>query len=228
MCVELLLEAACDIEAKAAAGGSTALHWAAKCGQVRTLRVLLDARAETSSETDFAETALLWAAAEGHYRSARLLLNAGADMNSSDAQGKTPLHVAAEGGHLEVVKLLGEFGAENCITALGETALHLASFGGHLQVVRYLLLMDFGTDMHDMQTDFGSTALHHASEAGHLDVAKLLRRRKGGPINQGWGNSFEPGIQEWSQGDHAFAWKAGLIFAQNDAPCSGKSCAYNM
>ena len=36
MCVGLLLEAACDIEATAAADGSTALHCAANYGQVTT------------------------------------------------------------------------------------------------------------------------------------------------------------------------------------------------
>ena len=104
MCVGLLLEAAYDIEATAAAAGSTALHCAANFGQVRTLRLVLDAGADTSSRMESEGTALHCAAAGGHWRSARLLLNAGVEMYSRDTNGKTALHFAAEGGHLEVVQ----------------------------------------------------------------------------------------------------------------------------
>jgi ankyrin repeat protein len=98
-------------------GGYSPLHVAAKEGNVRAARALIDAGAEvdmpderravdTDKVVSFAETPLHVAVAAGRTEVARLLLDRGADVNARDFRKCTPLHQAAGDGNLELVRLL--------------------------------------------------------------------------------------------------------------------------
>jgi ankyrin repeat protein len=92
-------------------GGSTALLFAARQGDVDTATVLLEAGAKVS-DTDAAGTsALVIAAHSNHTALSLFLLERGADPNAAGA-GYTALHAAVLRGNLELVKALLAKGAD--------------------------------------------------------------------------------------------------------------------
>lgn len=101
--------------------GRTPLMHAAAAGNLSTVKLLLDRRAEVDVQDDEGRTALFWAASEGnvsvnHPRVARrtliavasqadiikAILDTGAKPSITRNDGYTPLMVAAQGGHAEV------------------------------------------------------------------------------------------------------------------------------
>jgi ankyrin repeat protein len=86
-------------------GGSTALLFAARSGDVESARLLVDAGADVNDALPNGMTALVEAAHSGHEDVAILLLDKGADPNARDV-GYTALHAAALRGELRLVKAL--------------------------------------------------------------------------------------------------------------------------
>ena len=78
---------------KMAHGGTTALLFVARNGDVETARVLLDGGADVNTTAAAGTSALVIAAHSGHEQLAMLLLERGADPNTSEA-GYTALHAA--------------------------------------------------------------------------------------------------------------------------------------
>ena len=76
--------------------GFTALHHAARSGNVVAVSMLLDAGADPNAETTAGRaTPLHRAAFAGHAEVSRLLLGAGAEAGRSDSDGETPAFKAA-------------------------------------------------------------------------------------------------------------------------------------
>ena len=86
-------------------GGSTALLFAARSGDVESTRLLLDAGADVNDTMADEASALVIAAHSGQGRAASLLLDRGADPNAS-AVGYTALHAAVLRSDLDLVKAL--------------------------------------------------------------------------------------------------------------------------
>lgn len=86
-------------------GGSTALLFAARDGDVESARLLLSAGANVNDEAPNGNSALVLAAYSGQTETAKFLLDAGADPNRAGA-GYTALHIAVLRGDLELVKAL--------------------------------------------------------------------------------------------------------------------------
>jgi uncharacterized protein len=92
-------------------GGSTALLFAARVGDVESARLLLDAGANVNDTLPDSTTALIDAAHSGQGAVAALLLERGADPNNGDI-GYTALHAAVLRGDLTLVKALLAHGAK--------------------------------------------------------------------------------------------------------------------
>jgi ankyrin repeat protein len=91
-------------------GGSTALLFAARSGDVGSARVLLAAGANSNDALPDGTSALVMAAHSGHSEVGSLLLDKGANPDSADA-GYTPLHAAVLRSDLNLVKALLAHGA---------------------------------------------------------------------------------------------------------------------
>ena len=92
-------------------GGSTAILFAARQGDLETATALLDAGANVDDADAAGTSALVIAAHSDHGQLARFLLSRGADPNAAKA-GYTALHAAVLRGNLELVKALLEAGAD--------------------------------------------------------------------------------------------------------------------
>jgi hypothetical protein len=89
------------------------LHCAAYIGDLETVRVLVDLKADISAVAQAFWTPLQLASIGGHSEVARMLIEHGADVDAKDGGGQTPLQVALGGGHDEMVKLLLQYGAKS-------------------------------------------------------------------------------------------------------------------
>jgi ankyrin repeat protein len=108
-------------------GGMTALHFAARQGDLDSAKHLIAAGAEVNSVTVDGWSPLLIAVQNRHYQLASFLLDRGANPNQANDKGWTPLYLATDNrnieageypvprpdmDHLEMIKLLLERGAD--------------------------------------------------------------------------------------------------------------------
>ena len=77
-------------------GRLTALHFAAREGQIESVRTLIEAGADLDIGDDFGTNALVLATLNGYLDIAGLLLEAGADPNVADKYGRTVLFMATD------------------------------------------------------------------------------------------------------------------------------------
>jgi len=149
-------------------GGGSALHAAARSGNLAIMRMLLarvgemandgsmvfdDEPSLVDTETSDGETPLHFAASAGHVAIVRLLLASGANPNAVSEAGETPLFQAAGQGCLAVVKAIVAAGAH----VDGETdmrPLAAAARKRHVPIVKYLLKAGAITDTE--RTDDGA------------------------------------------------------------------------
>ena len=91
--------------------GPRILSWAAECGQVRIVDLLIEIGIEVDAKNRFGETPLHLSVQRSHFLVVRSLLNAGASISARGEWGSTPLHFAAEIGDEKVVASLLRAGA---------------------------------------------------------------------------------------------------------------------
>ena len=92
-------------------GGSTALLFVARNGDIETARALMDAGADVDDTAAAGTSALVIAAHSGHGPLGIFLLEAGADPNQAEA-GYTALHAAVLRSQVELVASLVDHGAD--------------------------------------------------------------------------------------------------------------------
>jgi ankyrin len=125
---------------------NTALHLAAKRGNLETLAVLLT-----------------------HPQLTTLF-----QIDATEKRGMTPLHVTAQAGHADVVDLLLEHKANpDHKDKSSRIALQLAAGNGHLACVDILLQLE-DKDYVGSTDNEGSTALHYAARKCRMAVVKRL------------------------------------------------------
>ena len=165
--VRALLKEGADVNA-AMGDGMTALHWAAKKGDVELAEMLLYAGANVKAMTRLGNyTPIIMAAETGNAKMIEMFLKAGADAKVATTNGTTPLMLAAVAGRADAVKLLLDAGADPNATesARGETALMFAANYNRVEAIKALLA---GGAKYDVATKV-------------VDLASLTQGPFGGP-----------------------------------------------
>jgi ankyrin repeat protein len=106
--VETLLKQGADANYKQKLGNveMSLLILAVNKKNYKSVKLLVDHKAEVDWKDWFSTTALMYAANLGEINIIRYLLKNGADINAHDNQGNTVLSAAKEGNHPEVIKLI--------------------------------------------------------------------------------------------------------------------------
>ena len=145
--------------------GATALHYAARYGQVQAAQFLLERNPE-----------LINCKKKTHAKYLKQFGVLSYPRSLKELPGGTALHEAAKGGHKEVVTLLLQHGAEiDARTLLKETSLHLAAKEGHAQVIRLLIAAGASLTAID---DWGLQPLHLAARGRRKGCVEALLGNK--------------------------------------------------
>ena len=162
---------------KMAHGGSSAIMFAARIGNIDVARVLLDSGSNVNDKAASGVTVLTQAAHSGHQDLAIFLLERGADPNAIDS-GYTALHAAVLRSEVDLVEALLEhgaiidtpvehgspgrrFSADYSIRSqlIGRDAFWMAAKYGEVEILK--ILLDAGADPL-VREDDGITALQVA------------------------------------------------------------------
>jgi ankyrin repeat protein len=156
-----------------AAGRDEPLLTAARAGDTKTLRVLIDQRANVNAREADGTTALHLAVLRDDIDAVDLLLRGGADPKAADRYGVTPLTVACINGNAGIIERLVKAGADpDTALASGETALMTASRTGKVDAVKMLLA--HGANVNAAERVRGQTALMWAAASNNTDAISVL------------------------------------------------------
>lgn len=150
----------------------TALHVAAKRGDVDLLKLLISCGAHVNGGSVDLMTPLHEACFGGHPAAVSILISEGAETNARNIDGSTPLCFACAKGSLQCALLLINAGAEiNPSLTITFPPLHEAALNGHVHCLEMLLKM--GADLEKSENQFG-TALHVACLRGYVECVRSL------------------------------------------------------
>lgn len=171
--------------------GWTALHYSCQLGDLESVKILLQNKAEIDCFSNNNRTSLHLAAYSNYPMIVRLLLENKSDSNYKDNTGCTPLHLASKQGNIECINILLLFGANLYQEDFRKwNVLHYAAFYGHHKTVRFLSKYDADYDI--LQNSKNSQnklpieivrdpsikqyfmTLWHASKEGNLDMTRQL------------------------------------------------------
>ena len=151
--------------------GITALHLAARFGNSRLVKRIINLPSRASDNQTGISSPLHEAAAGGHAKVVKVLLDSNADINAVDANGKTALFLALSKDHRDVVSELFSrqaivpVNSEYSTSALKEAIIH-----GNLEATEKLLQLGA-----DVQGGSGTeTPLIDAAKRDFVDIASVL------------------------------------------------------
>ncbi|KAF7455779.1 ankyrin repeat-containing protein [Cryptosporidium felis] len=162
--------------------GRTALHYAAACGWLPTMKLLLEYECDINRRDHKHWTALHIAVSKKFPEIVELLLSSGADYTLGLLHTCAPcrggpisskaIHFAAIRGNQEITKTLLKFGADiNDRDEDEKTPLHYASFRSNSQFVTWLIQAGAEVDAKDK---YGRAPIHIAALSGNVGIAKIL------------------------------------------------------
>ena len=209
-------------------GGLTPLVFAARQGDLETVKVLVAAGADVNQVTRYGWSPLLTAIQNRNYQIGKFLLEHGADPNRANKGGWTPLYIATdnrniEGGdypvrapdmdHLEFIKLLLEKGADVNSRLCGTQSTATQCKGDSTET-RTIFTMQW------LYED-GATPYWRAAQSGDVTLMKLLLAHGADPkiatahnvtsLAAAAGIGWVEGITfEWSEADNLEAVKMCL------------------
>ncbi|KAK6105831.1 Ankyrin repeats (3 copies) family protein [Brugia pahangi] len=157
----------------------TALHFAARYGQLAVAQTLLALGANPNARDDKGQTPLHLAAENDYPDVVKLFLkmrqNNRAVLTAIDLNGFTCAHIAAVKGSYAVVKELMMIDKAMVIQAktktMEATALHMAAAGGHSRIVK--ILLEHGANAED-ENAHGMTALHLGAKNGFVPILNVF------------------------------------------------------
>ena len=132
------------------ADGMTALHWAARNGDVATATKLITGGAKLEAVTRVgAYTPLHVASKEGHAAVVRVLLDAGSNAKAVTTSKTTALHFAAASGNVDAIAALIDRGADVNARegSWGQTPLIFAAAGNRVDAIKLLLKRGANVDV---------------------------------------------------------------------------------
>jgi ankyrin repeat protein len=162
-------------------GGKTALHWAAKRGCLRSVKLLVAAGAEMNDTDDRGQNAVHLATGEGQGAIVQWLAEQGTELNAQTDAGGTALHYAALGdgnrpwlgdeGTLDAARALVAAGALlDLRDETGASPLCTAACGGCQALVR--ILVDAGAPFKTQtRADHNTTCLQEMALYGTLAIS---------------------------------------------------------
>jgi ankyrin repeat protein len=161
-------------------GGFTALLFAAREGDVATVRAMLDAGVDIDHGDVDNTTALVVAIMNKHYTLAKFLIDRGADVNAVDAAGRTALYAIVDIRN-EDYSALPNRPLDDPLPSLDLLAA-LLDHGAMPDVALTRPLPGrSGMDAGDTTLNAGSTALMRAARAGDAAAMRLLLARGADP-----------------------------------------------
>ena len=152
---------------KMAHGGSSAIMFAARIGNIDVARVLLDSGSNVNDKAASGVTVLTQAAHSGHQDLAIFLLERGADPNAIDS-GYTALHAAVLRSEVDLVEALLEHGA------IIDTPVEHGSPGRR-----------FSADYSIRSQLIGRDAFWMAAKYGEVEILKILLDAGADPLVRG-------------------------------------------
>jgi ankyrin repeat protein len=190
--VRALLKQGMDVNA-AEGDGMTALHWAARRGDVELAQMLLYAGANARAMTRLgAYTPLILASQTGNAAIMALLIKSGADAGAATTSGTTPLMLAAASGKADAVGVLLEAGADPNATELarGETALMFAANYNRVEAMKALIAGGAGLSVTTKVTDLAGLT---SPEEEFFRQQQQQQQQSGGPAGGGQGQNRPAG-----------------------------------
>lgn len=159
--------------------GLTALHEAAKEGNVEIAKLLIEKGAKINFVNPKGWTALHRAVNYGKIEIVKLLLNKNADFNLKTFDDMTPLSLAFKNNHPEIARFLLENGADSncCIDNKGLTPLFSALRKGDVDLAK--LIINNGASPDTM--DGKESALFFAIKNGFAEIAIQLIEKGANP-----------------------------------------------
>ncbi|KAF5275890.1 hypothetical protein FQR65_LT04129 [Abscondita terminalis] len=148
--VKYLIKAGASIDLKGT-DGMTALHLAAKSGNLTACKLLLESSSRSSNYVNIPDdggwSPLIWACEHGHFEVAKYLLHKSADPLLRDVEQNVALHWAAFSGSADIAELLLNYKSDiNAVNAYGETPLHIGARQNTYDCVLILLIR--GANVH--------------------------------------------------------------------------------
>ncbi|KAH0362119.1 hypothetical protein KCU65_g8285, partial [Aureobasidium melanogenum] len=193
--VRLLIRNGAGIDAQDS-DGETALHSAARAGDLDLVRLLISKKAKINVKNDEGRSALDFACGENHLEVIQYLLNHDA-VCEPDASGRTELHEII-GGHgkcdADTIKLFVSKGVNiNATDDENISALHLAPKRGDQAIVQALIaagadvnvksdtaammLLETGEINLALRTQYGFSVLDNAASEGDYELVRSLLQR---------------------------------------------------
>jgi ankyrin repeat protein len=197
------------------ADGMTALHWSALNGDLKTMNVLLTAKAKVEPLTRLGSfTPLHLASSRGNAAAAARLLEAGSRPGAVTDTGVQPLHLAAEAGNADVIKALLDRGADLNArdTTHGRTPLIFAASQNRLDAMKVLIAK--GADV-----KIATTVVDYRERSAADTQARQARDRM---ITEQTGRATNSGV---NINDPPPAGTAGVGGARGGAPAGGQAAA---
>ncbi|MHC4954875.1 MAG: ankyrin repeat domain-containing protein [Planctomycetota bacterium] len=187
--VEQPLKKEAEVAAPSPIPVRTALHDAAKNGDLELAKHLIRDGAEIDAREKEGHTPLHEAARAGHLELVKLLIGEGADVEAKCEDNATPLYAAALDERVSVVEGTLTWGGGREIAS---TPLHSAVHGQNVELIG--LLLSHGADT-NAKNGKGETPLHQTARqfdfATNLELARLLVRN-GADVNAKDGGGQTP------------------------------------
>lgn len=174
-CIDVLLKSKAIVDLKDQQG-FTATMYAAKSGETKILKLLIEAEADISlQQEETKETALFLASRYNHLDSVKLLVEYGGSIDVVNFHLETPLTRAIKFEYYDIALFLLQCEANINIPRIhGDTVLHTACFEGRLFTVNFIL--DNGGNI-DVINNNDETPLMIACRHNHCDIVELLLNR---------------------------------------------------